>query len=254
MGEKRKPIGKKLRFEVFKRDSFTCQYCGKIAPDVILEVDHIVPVAEGGTNDIINLITACFECNRGKGATGLSDDAVVKKQHAQLAELNERREQMKMIAEWRKGLNDSSIDGRKIIEEDVRERTGATFKPHFKREVERMIRRYGFQIVYDAYDASMTQYYHDDNASLERAANMIGRIAYTMHASLSDPMFKERAFIRGILRKRFGGINDELRLKVFLMNNCNDDEDAEIIRSLVHLSDDWDDFWENARGEYGGDW
>ena len=37
----RKPIGKKMRFEVFKRDKFTCQYCGRKAPDVILEVDHI---------------------------------------------------------------------------------------------------------------------------------------------------------------------------------------------------------------------
>ena len=50
---KRKNLPKKIRFEVFKRDSFTCQYCGRMAPDVILEVDHILPVAEGGTNNII---------------------------------------------------------------------------------------------------------------------------------------------------------------------------------------------------------
>lgn len=48
---KRKSISKKLRFEVFKRDSFTCQYCGKMAPDVVLEVDHINPVASGGENN-----------------------------------------------------------------------------------------------------------------------------------------------------------------------------------------------------------
>ena len=65
---KRKPISKKLRFEVFKRDSFTCQYCGKSAPDVVLHVDHIKPVKEGGTNDITNLVTACADCNLGKGA------------------------------------------------------------------------------------------------------------------------------------------------------------------------------------------
>ena len=45
---KRKPISKKLRFEIFKRDKFTCQYCGKMAPDVVLEVDHIKPVCKGG--------------------------------------------------------------------------------------------------------------------------------------------------------------------------------------------------------------
>lgn len=63
---KRKSITKKLRFEVFKRDNFTCQYCGKNPPGVVLEVDHIQPVAGGGTNDINNLITSCFDCNRGK--------------------------------------------------------------------------------------------------------------------------------------------------------------------------------------------
>lgn len=58
----RTPIPKKLRFEVFKRDSFKCQYCGKSAPEVVLHVDHIKPVAEGGTNEITNLITACADC------------------------------------------------------------------------------------------------------------------------------------------------------------------------------------------------
>lgn len=63
---KRENVSKKLRFEVFKRDSFTCQYCGAKAPDVILEVDHIKPVAKEGSSDILNLITACQACNAGK--------------------------------------------------------------------------------------------------------------------------------------------------------------------------------------------
>jgi hypothetical protein len=61
-------LSKKLRFEIFKRDSFTCQYCGKTPPDVILHVDHIHPVAHGGGDDPMNLITACSDCNLGKGA------------------------------------------------------------------------------------------------------------------------------------------------------------------------------------------
>jgi 5-methylcytosine-specific restriction endonuclease McrA len=58
---KRKSMSKKLRFEVFKRDSFACQYCGNKAPDVVLEVDHINPVSKGGDNSILNLITSCFD-------------------------------------------------------------------------------------------------------------------------------------------------------------------------------------------------
>lgn len=68
----RKPLGKKLRFEIFDRDSFTCQYCGKTPPDVVLEVDHIVPVVDGGDNERENLRTSCFDCNRGKGARRLN--------------------------------------------------------------------------------------------------------------------------------------------------------------------------------------
>lgn len=68
---KRKAISKKTRFEVFKRDAFVCVYCGAHPPAVLLHVDHIVAVANGGTNDPDNLVTACGPCNLGKGATPL---------------------------------------------------------------------------------------------------------------------------------------------------------------------------------------
>ena len=37
----RVPMSKKMRFDVFKRDGFQCQYCGSTPPSVVLEVDHI---------------------------------------------------------------------------------------------------------------------------------------------------------------------------------------------------------------------
>ena len=49
---------------VFKRDNYTCSYCGKIGGK--LECDHIVPVSKGGTDLIINLTTSCRRCNRQK--------------------------------------------------------------------------------------------------------------------------------------------------------------------------------------------
>jgi len=67
----RRAIAPGLRFEVFRRDSFTCQYCGRRAPYVVLHVDHISPVAAGGTNDPANLRTACSTCNLGKGSRSL---------------------------------------------------------------------------------------------------------------------------------------------------------------------------------------
>jgi len=88
---KRQSLSKKLRFEVFKRDSFTCQYCGNSAPAVVLNADHIHPVSKDGETDLLNLITACFDCNAGKKDRLLSDDTAVAKQKAQLDQLNARQ-------------------------------------------------------------------------------------------------------------------------------------------------------------------
>jgi hypothetical protein len=70
---RRKSTGKRLRFEVFKRDHFTCQYCGAQPPDVVLVVDHITPVCQGGDTTLENLVTACEACNQGKAGKPLSN-------------------------------------------------------------------------------------------------------------------------------------------------------------------------------------
>ena len=57
---------KRLRFQVLQRDKFTCQYCGRKAPDVVLHVDHVLARSNGGSNTLTNLITACADCNLGK--------------------------------------------------------------------------------------------------------------------------------------------------------------------------------------------
>ena len=57
-----------LRWKIFKRDNFTCQYCGQYAPNVQLEVDHKLEVANGGDDSEGNLITSCWSCNHGKEA------------------------------------------------------------------------------------------------------------------------------------------------------------------------------------------
>ncbi len=64
----RRPISLSLRFSVYARDKHTCQYCGGKPPEVVLQLDHVYPVSLGGTNSIDNLLTACRDCNLGKGA------------------------------------------------------------------------------------------------------------------------------------------------------------------------------------------
>ncbi|MFD4723055.1 HNH endonuclease [Streptomyces sp. NPDC058423] len=59
----------KLRYEILERDKKTCQDCGRIpGQGVSLQVHHILPVHQGGTNDPDNLVTLCSECHGGRHA------------------------------------------------------------------------------------------------------------------------------------------------------------------------------------------
>lgn len=52
------------RQNIFKRDNFTCQYCGI---DNNLTIDHVLPRSKGGKSSWSNLVTACKTCNAEKG-------------------------------------------------------------------------------------------------------------------------------------------------------------------------------------------
>ncbi|MFI9598873.1 HNH endonuclease [Streptomyces sp. NPDC052043] len=77
-------VSKRLRYEIFRRDAHTCRCCGASAPDVPLRVDHVTPVALGGTDTADNLVTSCEPCNSGKSSSSpdathvaaVSDDAL----------------------------------------------------------------------------------------------------------------------------------------------------------------------------------
>lgn len=62
-------VTKRTRYEVLRRDNHTCRYCGATAPDATLTIDHVTPVALGGTDEPSNLVTACADCNAGKAST-----------------------------------------------------------------------------------------------------------------------------------------------------------------------------------------
>lgn len=67
-------VTKRTRFEVLRRDEYTCRYCHSTINE--LTVDHVVPVALGGTDDPSNLVAACRDCNFGK-ASSSPDSALV---------------------------------------------------------------------------------------------------------------------------------------------------------------------------------
>jgi 5-methylcytosine-specific restriction endonuclease McrA len=59
-----RPNGRLTRRDVFLRDAYTCQYCGKQTRDLTL--DHVTPRHRGGTHDWENVVAACRACNHKK--------------------------------------------------------------------------------------------------------------------------------------------------------------------------------------------
>ena len=242
---KRKALPKKLRFEVFKRDSFTCQYCGRMAPDVILEVDHILPVAEGGTNNIMNLITSCHDCNSGKGKRKLSENNEVKKQQDQLRQLNEKREQIEMMLEWRNELlnfDNEQID--KIEELFSSYCTGRTFTESGRKTISKLIKKYGFIEVYDCTRISAETYCDTENPeTASKVFNYISRICYNRKMQNEIPVLKDVNYIVKIAKNRLSYLNS-YNLKDFLCDYMSFDE-VEDIKDIVKSSRNWTDLRES---------
>lgn len=156
---KRENIGKKLRFEVFKRDKFTCQYCGEKAPEVVLNVDHINPVSKGGTNEILNLITTCFSCNSGKSDKILSDSSIVEKQRKQLELLEERREQIELMLEWKKSLSNFDNDVADMISDYINSKIHPlSLNENGKQSVSKWLKKFDTEKILNAIDISAKQY------------------------------------------------------------------------------------------------
>lgn len=66
-----RPHLKLTRREVFRRDNYTCQYCGKRMAD--LTIDHIMPRHMGGMHTWENIVAACPACNHRKGGRTLEE-------------------------------------------------------------------------------------------------------------------------------------------------------------------------------------
>jgi len=203
----RKTIGKKVRFEVFKRDSFTCQYCGEKAPNVVLHIDHIRPVADGGTNEILNLVTSCVACNSGKGARLLGDDSIVERQRLQIEELQERRAQLEMMLQWRDELQSINSDAVDMIAQRIGDRTGWLPNEDGKADIRRWLKRYSVSEIMRACDEAFDAYlvYENDQAtqgSWARAFSRIVAMADVGRQEQEKPYIRRLLYIQGIIRRR----------------------------------------------------
>lgn len=244
---KRKKLGKKIRFEVFKRDSFTCQYCGQSAPQVILEVDHIIPVSKGGDNELTNLITSCRDCNRGKSNIELSDDTVVVKQQKELEDLQERKNQLEMMVEWRKGLKELDQTTVDIFCDEFLNLTGFEVNDVGQSKVRKWIKKYSMATLFEALDKSYNQY-----DEIEKVFEMVPRIAYYID-NPDKRVNPELFYIKGILKNRLTYF-DERKAIIWLVEA---EKYCEIydLREMAKEVKNWTEFRETiqfwiAEGEY----
>jgi len=156
----RKPISKRMRFEIFKRDSFTCQYCGAMPPKVPLEVDHIQPISKGGTNDKMNLVTACFDCNRGKSNVNLSSvpeslSCVVERKNL----AHQQYKQYQKIVAQERALIEADINAVEAVYSASF--NGYEFKDSFRNSVKKFISVLGVVAVEEAMSQSCSRIHHE---------------------------------------------------------------------------------------------
>lgn len=153
-------LSKKLRFEVFKRDGFRCMYCGAHPPEVVLEVDHIVPVAAGGPDDSDNLITSCFNCNRGKSDKDLSVAPMALSEKAAL--IAEREEQLRgyyeVMEAARLRLDEEAWRVISVFEPDAERYNRARIQ-----SIKKFIGQLGFHEVHEAAEIAMAAGIYSDN-------------------------------------------------------------------------------------------
>lgn len=235
-GNKRKAVSQKARFEVFKRDSFKCQYCGQSSPDVILHVDHIKPVSKGGDNSIINLITACQDCNSGKSNVELDDGSALAKQKAQMDELNERREQLQMMMDWRSSLKDMDNEVvQTLIEEIDSAMSSRSVNDQGERSVKKWFKKYGYTLLSECIELSASQYLRFDDEgncedqSAQKFFSMIPRIAANKTKFGDDPDMSRLYYARGILRNRLSYCNDHMAIDLLVAANAEIQDPEQLI-------------------------
>lgn len=146
--EQRKPLSKKMRFDVFKRDGFQCQYCGSTPPSVVLEVDHVHPVSKGGKNRVDNLLTSCFDCNRGKaaGLLAVAPQTVIDK----AAVIAEKMAQLKAFEKLQRDKRKSEEKSIDMVEQTLRGYFAFSFTDRFRESVRIFLQH---MTVYEVMDA-----------------------------------------------------------------------------------------------------
>ena len=245
----RKAISKRVRFEVFKRDSFKCQYCGKSSPDVILHIDHIKPVSKGGSNDVTNLLTACDSCNLGKSNIELDDSSTMAKQKAQLDELSERREQLEMMMEWREQLLRIDDDAARSIADEINRYSNCrSVSDTGVNTIRLWLKKHSFSEIIEAIESSFNRKFHKEDLNTSESFRAFIDSIPKVCAYSKMPKDKQKVFyIKGILRNRVNLVDRIYHTLITQAVELNVDLDS--VEELSKTVRNWTEF-RRAMEEY----
>lgn len=140
-------LSKRTRFEVLKRDGFRCKYCGASSLSTILHVDHVIPRAEGGTDDPANLVSSCAPCNLGKSDVQLDESRLP---HTSAEDIREHADQVREYLEAVKVLERERASFAQTLVDLFEERSGLVCPEDLAARLPRIAEEHGFEAMSNA--------------------------------------------------------------------------------------------------------
>jgi hypothetical protein len=236
-----------VRFEIFKRDLFACQYCGRKAPEVILHVDHITPKSAGGDDDILNLVTSCADCNLGKSDKLLSQHQEIERRRESMEALEQRRQQLAMMRDWHLSLASLDIQAADMLWGVWCSITGLSDEcsDEFRAALVQLLKKYSFDEVASAMNLAAQKHLAPSTVTHANGGGVafahVAKYCRIARINAEDPVDGRRRYIIGILRNRLSYINTASAASL-ITDAISCGVDIDYVESAAKQSSSWTQF------------
>jgi len=237
-------VSQETQYNIFRRDGFACRRCKKKVPSVVLYVGYETPPEDGGTDDVDNLITLCYDCSGGHP----------------LEMLSERRKQLEMMLQWQRTLKDFKEDMNGIVIDYVNGKIGPgrSLNNKGKKDVISALKISNIDIVLNTIDDVFDKYVeYDDNDNIDPDSinKFVMSIGSHLFVNSQPPVERQLYLMRGAYRKMIYDFDERQSLVVLKKYVKALREagwsDARILRDLkeelcpeLDKCDDWEEWKE----------
>lgn len=209
MTKKRKKISTSQRFRIFARDGFKCQYCGRgVKDEIVLHVDHILPVSKGGDNNDVNLVTSCGTCNLGKSnkplvkGDGINIKNVNESLKKELEDKKELKKQMNAYYAYIKKLQGFDPAG-EFINSTVQKELGFNFTELGLIDFKKLYDRLSIEEFIEAVQITKRRFVETSNNEEEKHKYICG-VMHNMYKKKQDPFYEDKWRIKNYYLQNHG--------------------------------------------------